>query len=106
MYTLLARAMGSDKIDSFAAGSSTLDAAQKARVASIAASMLSLCENYPGCSVFVTSHTDAVGAKTNNIVLGQPRTDAVRDELAANGVSPAIVMIHSLIEAAIEGELP
>jgi outer membrane protein OmpA-like peptidoglycan-associated protein len=100
--TLLAHAMGSGTIDSFVTGSSTLDAAQKARIASVAASILSLRESYPGCSVSVTGHTDAIGAETNNIVLGQARADAVRDELAANGVPPEIVITDSAGEAQLK----
>ena len=52
----------------------------------------SLRESYPGCSVSVTGHTDAIGAETNNMILGQARADAVRDELAAHGVPPEIVL--------------
>jgi outer membrane protein OmpA-like peptidoglycan-associated protein len=100
--TMLARAMGSGTIDSFATGSSTLNGAQKARIASIAASILSLRESYPGCTVSVTGHTDAIGAETNNIVLGQARADAVRDELAANGVPAEIVITDSAGEAQLK----
>lgn len=100
--TMLARAMGSGTIDSFATGSSMLDAAQKARIASIAASILSLRESFPGCTVSVTGHTDAIGAETNNIVLGQARADAVRDELAANGVPTERVITDSAGEAQLK----
>ncbi len=100
--TLLARAMGSDTIDSFATGSSALGVAQKARLASIAASILSLRASYPGCSVSVTGHTDAIGSETNNIVLRQARADAVRDELAANEVPPEIVLTDSAGEAQLK----
>ncbi len=100
--TQLAHAMGSGTIDSFTTGSATLDAAQKARIASIAASILSLRKSHPGCSVLVTGHTDAIGAETNNVVLGQARADAVRDELAANGVPPEIVRTDSAGEAQLK----
>jgi flagellar motor protein MotB len=82
---LVARAMGSGTIDSFATGSSTLNSDQKARIAAIAANILSLRASYPGCSVTATGHTDAVGTEANNRALGQARADAVCDELAANG---------------------
>jgi outer membrane protein OmpA-like peptidoglycan-associated protein len=99
--TLVARAMGSGTIDSFPTGSSTLDAGQKARIAGIAVNILSLRASYPGCSITVTGHTDAVGTEANNIALGQARADAVGDALAASGVPAAIIMTDS----AGEGQL-
>jgi outer membrane protein OmpA-like peptidoglycan-associated protein len=99
---LVAHVMGSGTIDSFATGSSTLNAGQKARIASIALSIVSMREGYPGCSVSVTGHTDAVGAESNNVVLGQARADAVRDELTANGVPAAIIATGSAGESQLK----
>jgi len=100
---LMARAMGSGTIDSFVTGSAALDAGQKTLVGVIAASILSLrATDYPGCSVSVTGHTDAIGAETNNMVLGQKRADAVRDELVNKGVPAEIILTSSMGESQLK----
>jgi outer membrane protein OmpA-like peptidoglycan-associated protein len=100
---LMARAMGSGTIDSFVTGKATLDSSQTMMVDVIAASILSLrATDYPGCSVSVTGHTDAVGAETNNMALGQARADAVRDELVKKGVPVEIIMTSSAGESQLK----
>ena len=100
---LMARAMGSGTIDSFVTGSATLDSGQKMLVDVIADSILSLrATDYPGCSVSVTGHTDAVGAETNNMALGQARADAVRDELVKKGVPAEIILTNSAGESQLK----
>ena len=89
---MLARAMGSGTVDDFITGSAALSSAQKAQIASLAASILSLREDYPSCSVSLTGHTDAVGDEAFNDALGQTRAESVKQELAANGVPPEIIL--------------
>jgi outer membrane protein OmpA-like peptidoglycan-associated protein len=98
----LARAMGSGTIDGFLTGSSTLSGGQKVSLGSIAVNILSLRDSYPGCTVSVTGHTDAVGAETDNLALGQARADAVRDELANHGVPAEIILTDSAGESQLK----
>jgi outer membrane protein OmpA-like peptidoglycan-associated protein len=101
---MLARAMGSGTVDDFLTGSSTLSGGQKASIASIASKILSLRGSYPGCSVAVTGHTDAVGTEANNLGLGQARADAVRAELANHGVPAEIILTDSAGESQLKIE--
>jgi outer membrane protein OmpA-like peptidoglycan-associated protein len=92
---MLARAIGSDTVDNFNTNSAALDQDKKVRLGALAASILSLREDYPGCSIDVTGHTDATGPEAFNDALGQKRADAVKEELVANSVPSEIIAASS-----------
>jgi outer membrane protein OmpA-like peptidoglycan-associated protein len=96
---LLARSMGSLTIDSFATDSAGLPGTGERRLAELAARIVELRDHYPGGSVRVVGHTDAVGAEAHNEGLGQRRADAVRDALVAGGVPADIVSSETAGEA-------
>jgi outer membrane protein OmpA-like peptidoglycan-associated protein len=99
---MLARAMGSGTIDGFVTGSAILSSDQKSSADVLAASIVSLRESYPGCTVSVTGHTDAVGPESTNMTLGQDRADAVAAELAAQGVPREIILTDSAGETQLK----
>lgn len=92
---LVARGMGSLNVDGFVTDSAALPPGAAARLGELAARIVSLLEDYPGGSVTVVGHTDAVGAEAHNEQLGQTRADAVRDVLVGAGVPAGIVMTSS-----------
>jgi outer membrane protein OmpA-like peptidoglycan-associated protein len=97
---LVARGMGSLIVDSFALGNAAIPAASTARVAELAATLVSLLEDYPGGSLEIVGHTDATGTEARNETLGQQRADGVRDALAAGGVPAGIILTRSAAAAA------
>ena len=91
----MAAAIGSLSIDAFQTGKADLSGANQAKVAKTAKSMQTLLRQYPGSTVRVIGHTDAVGQESDNQTLGQARADSVRDALLGAGVPPEIVQTES-----------
>jgi hypothetical protein len=87
--------MGSLTIDSFATDSAAVPGTGARRLAELAARIVELQEHYPGASVRVVGHTDAVGAEAHNETLGQRRAEAVRDALVAGGAPSGIILTES-----------
>jgi hypothetical protein len=73
-------------VDRFATGSAELTSDHKAKLHAMAAMMLKLLKQYPQSTVRAIGHTDTVGSEASNVVLGQSRADAVREELVKDGI--------------------
>ncbi|HJP65084.1 MAG TPA: OmpA family protein [Actinomycetota bacterium] len=87
--------MGSLTVDRFALDSAAIPSAFTTRLSELATTIVGLLEDYPGGSLEVVGHTDAIGTEAHNNVLGQNRADAVRDALVAGGVPTGIVQTRS-----------
>jgi outer membrane protein OmpA-like peptidoglycan-associated protein len=82
----MARAVGSELLDSFPLEKHTLTDDQKKRLAIFAQTLLNLLREYPDGGVLITGHTDATGDDAYNDQLGQQRAEAVMDFLIEAGV--------------------
>jgi outer membrane protein OmpA-like peptidoglycan-associated protein len=91
----LAASIASVTIDGFVTGKSDISPANQAHLATSAARIQTLLKKYPGSSVNVTGHTDAIGKESDNQTLGQSRADAVKDALAGMGVPPQVMHAES-----------
>lgn len=83
---LLAGAIGSITIDGFDTGKSEIPRTNRSTLEKTARTIRTLLDKYPGSSIQVTGHTDAVGKEENNQTLGQARADSVRDTLVSMGI--------------------
>ncbi len=71
----------------FVTGSAELDPASLAVIEELAG-IINLCTRGPGMIVTIGGHTDATGDPEDNYVLSAQRARAVKDALAARGVTP------------------
>ena len=97
--SLFGPAEGSATLDHFEFGKADLTPAHRKKIAELATPLKRLLAEPPGGRVQATGHTDKVGTEEKNTALGQDRADAVRDELAKNGVDAADVHTSSLGES-------
>ncbi len=82
----LAASIGSVTIDGFVTGKSDISPTNEAQLATTASRIKILLKKYPGSTISVTGHTDAIGKESDNQTLGQSRADAVKDALSGMGV--------------------
>jgi outer membrane protein OmpA-like peptidoglycan-associated protein len=83
---LLAAAIGSVTIDQFETGKSDIPAMHKAELSITVKTITSLLTQYPGSTIRIVGHEDAIGKDADNQTLGQSRADAVQQAMAAMGV--------------------
>jgi outer membrane protein OmpA-like peptidoglycan-associated protein len=91
----LARAIGSVTIDGFDTGKAEISKTNQNALEKTARTIQTLLKKYPGSSIQVTGHTDAVGKEENNQALGQARAESVRDALIATGIPVEAIAIAS-----------
>lgn len=87
----MASAIGSVTIDHFETGKPDISAANQKQLAHTAETILTLLKTYPGATISVTGHTDAVGQESDNQALGQARAEAAQASLVSLGI-PAVSM--------------
>jgi outer membrane protein OmpA-like peptidoglycan-associated protein len=92
---LLASAIGSMTLDKFETGKSDIPAAHKAELARTVKNITSLLRQYPGSTIHIVGHTDAIGIDADNETLGQSRADAVEQALVAMGVPAEAIQTES-----------
>jgi len=83
---LMAAALGSVTIDGFITGKADISEGNKKKLADTAKHIIKLLEKYPGSTVHVVGHTDAVDSDELNMNLGQKRADATAAVLKDLGV--------------------
>jgi outer membrane protein OmpA-like peptidoglycan-associated protein len=91
----LAAAIGSVTIDGFATGKSDISPANQAKLAKTAARIKLLLKQYPGSTIRVTGHTDAIGKENDNQTLGQARADSVQAALTRMEIPPELIQTDS-----------
>lgn len=91
----MAAAIGSATIDRFETGKAEISGPNRTSLSKTAETMLTLMKQYPGSTVRVIGHTDAVGQEGDNQALGQARADAVREALLGMGIPAQSVQTES-----------
>jgi outer membrane protein OmpA-like peptidoglycan-associated protein len=91
----LAGAIGSVAIDGFETGKSDISAANQKALEKTARTIQTLLKTYPGSSIRVIGHTDAVGKEENNLALGQSRAESVQTALVAMGLPAEAIGVES-----------
>jgi outer membrane protein OmpA-like peptidoglycan-associated protein len=82
----MAAAIGSVTVDRFETGKDEISPTNLGSLSKTAETMLKLMKQYPGSTVRLIGHTDAVGQESDNQALGQARADAVQEALAGKGI--------------------
>jgi outer membrane protein OmpA-like peptidoglycan-associated protein len=82
----MAASIGSVTIDHFETGKTDISAPNLDSLSKTSETMLVLMKQYPGSTVRVIGHTDAVGQESDNQVLGQGRADAAQAVLLGKGI--------------------
>jgi outer membrane protein OmpA-like peptidoglycan-associated protein len=91
----LAGAIGSITIDGFDTGKNEISKANQTALARTARTIQTLLRKYPGSTINVTGHTDAVGKEENNQTLGQARAESVQAALVGLGIPAEAIMTAS-----------
>jgi outer membrane protein OmpA-like peptidoglycan-associated protein len=91
----LAGAIGSITVDGFETGKSEISKANQSALARTARTIQTLLKKYPGATVHVTGHTDAVGKEENNQTLGQARAESVQAALVGMGIAAETITTES-----------
>jgi outer membrane protein OmpA-like peptidoglycan-associated protein len=91
----MAAVIGSGTLDNFVTGKSDLSADNKAKLGRTVENIKTLLQRYPGSTIHVTGHTDAVGKENDNQALGQSRADAVKAALLQMGIPEIAVQTES-----------
>jgi outer membrane protein OmpA-like peptidoglycan-associated protein len=91
----MAAAIRSVTIDRFVTGKSDVSAKNAAQLARTAAITGTLLVKYPGSTVRVIGHADAIGKESDNQTLGQARADAVHTALTGLGIPPGLIATES-----------
>ena len=97
--SLLGPAEGAATLEGFEFGKAELTDTHRKQLADLATPLKHLIADPPGGRVQAVGHTDKVGSEKGNDALGQQRADAVRDELAGQGVDASDIHTHSLGES-------
>jgi outer membrane protein OmpA-like peptidoglycan-associated protein len=92
---IMAAAIGSFTLDGFATGKAEIPPNRRLELDSTARNIQTLLKKYPGSTVRVIGHTDAIGTEEKNQTLGQQRADAVQGALVEDGVSPDVITTES-----------
>jgi outer membrane protein OmpA-like peptidoglycan-associated protein len=95
----MAGAIGSVTLDGFETGKAVISSANQKKLAETTVTIQSLLKQYPGSTVKVTGHTDAVGKENDNLGLGQKRADAVQAVLLERGIPTNCIQAESEGEA-------
>jgi outer membrane protein OmpA-like peptidoglycan-associated protein len=92
---ILAAAIGSFTLDGFATGNAEIPPDRRLELDATAKNIQTLVRKYPGSTIRVIGHTDAIGTDEKNQTLGQQRADAVQAALVEDGVSPDVITTES-----------
>ena len=92
---LMASSIGSVTVDNFETGKADISAANQLQLGKTAENIKALLRKYPGSTIRVIGHTDAVGQEASNQSLGQDRADAVRNALVSMGIPDAALRTES-----------
>jgi outer membrane protein OmpA-like peptidoglycan-associated protein len=92
---LVASAIGSMTIDRFDTGKSDIPAMHKAELSRTVKTIASLLRQYPGSTIRIVGHTDAIGKDADNQSLGHSRADSVEKALVAMGVPVEAIKTES-----------
>ena len=92
---LVAAAIGSMTMDRFETGKSDIPTMHKAELSRTAKTITSLLRQYPGSTIRIVGHTDAIGKDADNQTLGQSRADSVQQALTAMGVPAEAIRTES-----------
>ena len=92
---LLAAAIGSLTIDRFETGKADIPATHEVELSRTVKTITSLLRQYPGSTIQVVGHTDAIGKDADNQTLGQSRADLVEQALVAMGVPVEAIRTES-----------
>jgi outer membrane protein OmpA-like peptidoglycan-associated protein len=95
----MASAIGSVTIEGFVTDKADVSPENKQRLAVTTRTILTLLKKYPGSTIRVIGHTDAVGAEAHNVELGQKRADSTRDAIVSLGVPADQILTESRGEA-------
>ena len=96
----MAAALGSVTIDRFETGKTGISGPNQSELAKTAETIQTLLKQYPGSTIRVIGHTDAVGQESDNQALGQARADSVQAALLGLGI-PAVA-VHTESRGASE----
>jgi outer membrane protein OmpA-like peptidoglycan-associated protein len=91
----MAASLGSVTIDGFETGKAEISPANQAKLGRTADLMKTLLGKYPGSTVRVIGHTDAVGKESDNQTLGQSRADSVQAALVGLGIDAQSIQTES-----------
>jgi outer membrane protein OmpA-like peptidoglycan-associated protein len=91
----LAAAIGSVTIDGFVTGKADISPANRDKLGKTAKNLQTLLTKYPGSSIQVTGHTDAIGKEENNQTLGQQRADSAQAALVEMGIPAKAIQTES-----------
>jgi len=91
----LAAAIGSVTIDGFVTGKADISGANQAKLAKTAKTLQTLLTKYPGSTIRVIGHTDAIGKEENNQTLGQQRADSAQAALIEMGIPEKDIQTES-----------
>jgi outer membrane protein OmpA-like peptidoglycan-associated protein len=92
---IMAAAIGSDMIDGFDTDKADISKTNREKLSVRAKIMQTLLMKYPGSTVRVIGHTDAVGREEHNQTLGQSRADSVRSALVEMGIPVGAIQTES-----------
>jgi len=91
----MAAAIGSMTIDQFETGKSDIPAMHKVEISRTAEHIVTLLWKYPGSTIRVIGHTDAVGKDSDNQGLGQSRAESVQQALTGMGIPVEAIQTES-----------
>jgi outer membrane protein OmpA-like peptidoglycan-associated protein len=91
----MARAAGSATIDGFTTGKADVSPGNEEKLKTTARMIAGLFYQYPGSTVRVTGHTDAVDTEELNMQLGMERAESTAAVLVKNGVSAESIVKES-----------
>jgi outer membrane protein OmpA-like peptidoglycan-associated protein len=92
---LVAAAIGSMTLDRFETGKSDIPTMHKAELSRTVKTIASLLRQYPGSTIRIVGHTDAIGKDADNQILGQSRADSVEKALVALGIPVEAIKTES-----------
>ena len=91
----LAGAIGSVTIDGFETGKSDISQSNQSTLAKTARTIQTLLKKYPGSTIRVIGHTDAVGTDESNQSLGEARAHSVQTALVDLGIPFETIIAES-----------
>lgn len=92
---LMAAAIGSVTLDSFATGKDDIPLVDQPQLARTVDTIIKLLTRYPASKIHVIGHTDAVGQERDNQALGRTRADRVHAALLDLGIPDISIVVES-----------
>ena len=91
----MAGVIGSVTLDGFATGKADLSPDNSEKLARTVENIKILIQRYPGSTIHVTGHTDAVGQEGDNQTLGESRAESVKAALLQMGIPDISIQSES-----------